>query len=227
MTEIDNTEIPDEFPTETCSFKLQGPAGKLEMLVELQESETPQPAVAVICHPHSLHGGTMHNKVVHIVARALRELGLHTVRFNFRGVGESSGEFDHGNGETADLIAIGGWLRKVLPKHELWLAGFSFGSYVAAKATQKLVTKQLISVAPPVENFEFSALPRPDCPWLVVQGTEDDVVRPEAVFEWIEAMENPAHLVKMPESGHFFHRRLMDLRGLLKNSVRQNLPLSR
>jgi len=156
--------------------------------------------------------------------RSLRELGLATVRFNFRGVGESEGEFADGVGEVDDLLAVVDWVRKVRPDADLWLGGFSFGSFISLKAAQDLPVRQLISIAPPVERYGFDELITPNCPWLVVQGDEDDVVSPQAVFDWVDSLDQKPELVVMEETGHFFHRRLMDLRGLIKNSVQSNLP---
>ena len=206
---------PDTFPTENAEFFLTGPAGKLEVLTDFPAEEPVRPAVAVLCHPHPRHGGTMRNKVVTIMERALRELGLPTVRFNYRGVGESEGEFDDGDGETADLKVVVDWVRRVQPEADLWLGGFSFGAYITVKAAQDLPVRQLISIAPPVERYGFENFVPPNCPWLVVQGDEDDVVSPEAVVSWAEALDQTPSLVMMEGTGHFFHRRLMDLRGLI------------
>ena len=104
------------------------------------------------------------------------------------------------------------------------LAGFSFGSFVAAKAVRHVPAKQLITIAPPVGKYPFDALPYPNCPWLIVQGEDDDVVSAPAVFDWVAGMPEPPTLVRMPDTGHFFHRRLMDLRGAIKNAVKHNLP---
>ncbi len=215
---------PDNLPTEATECFITGPAGKLEVLVDYPEDMTVRPAVVVLCHPHPQHGGTMRNKVVTIMERALRELGLPTVRFNFRGVGESEGEFDDGDGETADLMAVIDWVRSVRPDDDLWLGGFSFGAFVTLKAAQDVPVRQLISIAPPVERYGFSDFVPPNCPWLVVQGDEDDVVSPEAVVTWSEGLDQKPSLVIMEGTGHFFHRRLMDLRGLIKNHVQPNLP---
>lgn len=216
--------VPEAFPDESSTLHLPGPVGVLEVLAEPPEPDVALPVVAIICHPLPTHGGTLRNKVVHMTGRALHEIGLYTVRMNFRGVGASEGEYDKGVGETDDLLAVAEWVQDVLPDHELWLAGFSFGSYVAARAAQKLPVRQLISIAPPVHHYDFAALERPDCPWLVIQGDEDDVVPPENVYEWVESVEPPPQLVKMEETDHFFHRRLMDLRGVIKNGVRHQLP---
>jgi len=210
--------------SESPSFMLPGPAGVLEAASALPAPSDARRGSAIICHPHSQHGGTMHNKVVTIIERSLRELGLATVTFNFRGVGASTGSYDDGRGETDDLLAVAEWVRRVRSGDALWLAGFSFGSYVAARAVEPLQPAQLISVAPPVNRWEFGALQAPSCPWLVIQGEADDVVDPAAVFAFVEAQQAPPTLVRMPETGHFFHRRLMDLRGAIKNGVRANLP---
>jgi alpha/beta superfamily hydrolase len=213
-----------KFPDSRQEFFLRGPAGKLECVADVPDPADERPATIVICHPHPQHGGTMHNKVVTIMERAMRELGLRTIRFNFRGAGDSEGEHDEGYGESDDLFAVTEWVRHSRPNDELWLAGFSFGSYIALRAAQNLKLGQLILIAPAVDRYPFSQLQHPDCPWLVVQGDEDDVVALEDVTCWIEDVEPPPDFLVMEQAGHFFHRRLMDLRGLLKNGVRPNLP---
>lgn len=212
------------FPTTQAELFLAGPAGRIEVVVDLPEPEHARAGVAIVCHPHPVHGGTMHNKVVTMLARAVRELGLATVRFNFRGTGQSEGEYDEGRGETLDLLAVAEWVHRQRPDDALWLAGFSFGAYVSLLAARHLPVKQMISVAPPAGRWDFSAVLAPTCPWLVIQGEEDDVVDPQAVFDWVASMAEPPTLVRMPETGHFFHRRLIDLRGAVKNGVRAWLP---
>jgi alpha/beta superfamily hydrolase len=212
------------FPAAAGEFVLHGPAGAIQAMAGLPDAADARDGVAIICHPHPLHGGTMHNKVVTMLERALRELGLATLRFNFRGVGASAGTHDDGLGETLDLIAISEWVRAVRPGAALWLTGFSFGSFVAAKAARHLSPAQLVLIAPPVGKWPFAALPLPTCPWLVVQGEADDVVSPQAVFDWIAELADPPTLVRMPDTDHFFHRRLLDLRGAVKNAVKANLP---
>lgn len=213
-----------DFPTTRCEFFLRGPTGKLECLADVPDPSDERSATVVICHPHPLHGGTMHNKVVTILERSLRELGLRSIRFNFRGAGESEGEHDEGYGETDDLFAIIEWVRKARPNDDLWLAGFSFGAYISQRAAQNLKLGQLISIAPPVDRYEYSQLQHPECPWLVVQGDEDEVVAMDDVALWVEKLDPQPDFLVMEQAGHFFHRRLMDLRGLLKNHVRPNLP---
>ncbi len=166
----------------------------------------------------------MHNKVVTILERSMRESGLRTVRFNFRGVGESEGEHDDGYGETDDLFTVAEWVRRTRPEDSLWLGGFSFGSYITLRAALNLDIGQLISIAPPADRYPFDSLQHPGCPWLIIQGDEDDVVNIDSIRAWVESIEPLPDLIVMKEAGHFFHRRLMDLRGLLKNGVREHLP---
>lgn len=224
MTDTRTIEEPGEFPQERAEFLLSGAAGLIDCAADVPEPECERKGTIIICHPHPLHGGTMHNKVVTIIERSMRELGLRTVRFNFRGVGHSEGTHDDGYGETDDLFIVAEWVRKTRPDDVLWLAGFSFGSYIALRAALNLDLGQLITIAPPADRFPFESLHHPDCPWLVIQGDEDEIVSVEAVRSWVDSIEPPPDLIVMEKADHFFHRRLMDLRGLLKNGVRGNLP---
>lgn len=217
---------PPRFPDTSGSLLLPGPAGVLEASIELPDAAARR-GVAVICHPNPPEGGSLHNKVVTMTSRALTELGLATVRFNFRGVGQSQGEFDNGRGEVLDLVAVAEWVRKARPEDALWLAGFSFGAWVALLGARQLPVQQMISIAPPVGLRDFSGVLPPPCPWLLIQGETDEVVDAAAVFAWAAQQAPPPTVVRMPETGHFFHRRLLDLRGAIKNGVRKNLPLVR
>lgn len=215
------------FPDESTTLQITGPAGALEVAVDMPDPEaTAQPVVAVICHPLPTEGGTMHNKVVTMVARSLRELGITTVRFNFRGAGNSEGSFTAGPGEIEDLHAVVAWVREQRPNSLLWLAGFSFGAFVSISAADALDPNVLISIAPPVgfDGRDFSDIRIPGMPWLVVMGDADEVVDANAVYAWVERLERDVELVKMPETSHFFHRKLIDLRGAIRNGVRGWLP---
>ena len=205
---------------------LAGPAGAIEAIVEGPEPDAPRrPLVAVICHPLPTEGGTMHNKVVTMTARALHQSGASTVRFNFRGVGASDGSFDDGNGEADDLRAVVDWVRRQRPDAKVWLAGFSFGSYVAYKVAAELKPGMLVMIAPPAgRGYGFDEVTPFDGPWLVIQGEADEVVDPQKVYAWVDGLAQPPELVRMPDTSHFFHRRLMDLRGAVKNGVRPYLP---
>ncbi len=136
------------------------------------------------------------------------------MHFNFRGVGKSAGVFDHGNGEQAAVDPIDH--ARLLPLQAaglpLWLAGFSFGSFVSAISANRLRAEQLISIAPPVQRFDFDRHPLPTCPWLLVMGDADEVVEPQAVFDWAAELPGNARMIRMAGAGHFFHGRLVDLR---------------
>lgn len=228
MSKMILASAPGSFPDQAASFTLSGQAGKLEVAIDVPAKGHARAGAAVICHPHPLHGGTMHNKVVTMLERALRESGLATVRFNFRGVGDSEGTHDAGRGEGDDLATVVDWVRHARPDDALWLGGFSFGSFVALRNAARLGADALITVAPPVgRDWDFSHITLPTCPWLVIQGEADELVDPAAVFAWLKTLERQPSVVRMPETSHFFHRRLMDLRGAVKNGVRAWLPPER
>lgn len=216
------TTLPDD----DALLFLVGPAGRIEAVLDAPAAEVPARALLVIlCHPLPTEGGTMHNKVVTMAARALRECGATTLRFNFRGVGQSEGTFDDGEGELADLRAVAAWAREQHPDKLLWLAGFSFGAWVSLRLANELKAAALISIAPPVgRSWDFSRIELPAAPWLVIQGDADEIVDPQAVYAWVASLPRPPQLVRMPDTSHFFHRKLMDLRGAVKNGVRHWLP---
>lgn len=224
MTPTTYPDDPATFPDEEASFALAGPAGKLEAISNVAAPGEARRGVAIVCHPNPVQGGTMHNKVVTMVERSLRESGLDTVRFNFRGTGASEGHHDEGDGESDDLAAVAAWVRRVRPGDALWLAGFSFGSYVTIRNAARLQAAALVSIAPPAGRFALARVEPPPCPWLVVQGEADEVVEPQAVFDWIDSLPVKPEVVRMPETSHFFHRRLLDLRGAVKHAVQPWLP---
>jgi uncharacterized protein len=202
----------------TERLSIEGPAGALEAVVE--ETGAASPSYGIVCHPHPLKGGTMDNKVVTTVARGLRESGIPTLRFNFRGVGASAGIFDHGAGETLDADAVASWGADRWPGRTLVIAGFSFGGYVALRLAQKGVPRHLITVAPAIGLFDVSGFTVPRCPWLIVQGDADDVVDPAAVIDWVDALSPKPRLVVLPGVGHFFHGHLRDLQNAVVDAIR-------
>jgi alpha/beta superfamily hydrolase len=197
---------------------IEGQAGALEAIVE--ETAVPGSSYGIVCHPHPLFGGTMDNKVVTTVARALHETGIPTVRFNFRGVGASAGEYDQGVGETTDADAVATWGARRWPGRDLVMAGFSFGAYVALRLAQQRVPRHLITVAPALEPFDAFGMAVPRCPWLVVQGDADDVVDPATVIDWVNGLDPKPRLVVLPGVGHFFHGRLRELRDAVVDAIR-------
>jgi len=216
---------PSQFPAEpSTSLNFPGGAGIIEAVVGVPDAKCARQGTVIVCHPNPVQGGTMHNKVVTMACRALRELGLVTVRFNFRGVGLSQGSYDNGRGEALDLLAVAQWVQATHPERKLWLGGFSFGAWISLLGARDLAAAQVVSIAPPAGRWDFSAVLAPSCPWLVVQGDADEIVSPKAVYDWLAKLDRQPTLVKMPDTGHFFHQRLMDLRGAIKNGVRHNLP---
>jgi alpha/beta superfamily hydrolase len=192
---------------------IAGPAGKLQLLQEMPTG--PAQALAIICHPHPLHGGTLNNKIVHQLARTFNQLGAVSVRFNFRGVGDSAGEFDKGRGEVLDLQAVAAWAQRQWPGLPLWLAGFSFGGFVAIMAAAQLQPERLVTVAPAVTYFSDTPLRVSMADWLVIQGKDDDVVPAAAVQAFIQSQNPSPALVLVEGAGHFFHGRL----NVLKQAV--------
>jgi uncharacterized protein len=193
---------------------LTGPAGDIEAVLEWQ-AEAPS-FVAVVCHPHPLFGGTMDNKVVTSLCRTVRDAGGVALRFNFRGVGRSQGAHGAGFTETEDLLAVVSWLRQRWPGLPLWLAGFSFGSWVALRGASALASDgaapaHLLLVAPPVHNNDFDSVEHCGCPLTVVVGEDDEVVPVDEMLAWAGATPMDAALVRFPATGHFFHGRLPDL----------------
>ncbi len=211
------------FPKEPSSFCIEGPQGLLELKTTWIESA--QPLIAVIAHPHPLHQGSMHNKVVTTLMQAFNTLGLSTVRFNFRGVGKSEGHYGNAIGELEDLRAVLNWVMAALPTARIWLAGFSFGSYIAAAMAKEWPVGQLVSIAPPVNQPYFKDLHGIEAPWLVVQGEKDEIIDPEAVWEWAACPPAPLKLIRLPGIGHFFHGYLTELRELLVKELSSNPDL--
>lgn len=200
---------------------LAGPAGAIDCAIDEPAAGVALRGVAVLCHPHPQHGGTMDNKVVQTLARAFVQLGYRAVRFNFRGVGASAGTWDEGPGEIDDALAVIAAQRLAAPDLPLALAGFSFGGYVAAQAAARLADGQpdsqpverLVLVGPATSRFEMPARVAPDT--LVIHGEADEVVPLASTLAWARPQVLP--VLVLPGVGHFFHGQLT----LLKNLVVQ------
>lgn len=193
------------------TLELAGPAGTLEAL--LQECDGGAPAfAALVCHPHPLYGGALHNKVAHRLASTLHGLGGTVLRFNFRGVGRSAGGFDHGRGELEDARAALGWLSARLPGRPLTVAGFSFGAWVAARlAASEPAVGRLVLVAPPVAGADFAAMRTSPVPKLVLQGTADVTCPLSELQPEFATWAGPKRLATIAGATHFFDRRLGEL----------------
>jgi len=185
------------------SHLLDGPAGQLEALVEAPEEREPSEA-SVVCHPHPLYGGTMHNKVVHRIARGLRRRGSVVLRFNFRGVGRSEGAHDHGRGEIEDARTALDWLRRRYPDLPFSLAGFSFGSRVILRLGCELGSAaRLIAVGLPVKS-ETAHLRSCTVPKFFVTSTGDQFAPRDEMEAIFATVAEPKQMIWIGAADHFF-----------------------
>ena len=193
------------------SLFLDGPAGRLEAL--LWTTTQPDPAMAaLVCHPHPLFGGTMHNKVAFHAAKSLHALGLPVLRFNFRGAGLSEGEHDRGRGELDDVRAALDFLVREFPRLPVVLAGFSFGSWVGLRVgSEDPRVTRLIGIGIPVNDSDFSYLRRSKKAKLFVVGTEDRFAERRRVEALVDSLDEPKRLVLVEGAGHFFNGKLDQL----------------
>lgn len=208
-------------------FLLRGPSGAIEARLTNQDQDgvlANRQLVVIICHPHPVHGGTMDNKVVTTLVRTYRDLGIRVISFNFRGVGGSEGAFDNGVGEVDDLLAVVEWAKLEYPESDLLLAGFSFGSSIAAQACFKVAdVRHLLLVAPPVERYPYDHGGYFPCPVTVVQGDCDERVHAEGVYAWVSGLKSSAELIRYEKAGHFFHGYLTHLKQDLPSLIARQL----
>jgi alpha/beta superfamily hydrolase len=189
---------------------LDGPAGRIEAI--LKEPGGPVQRVAIVCHPHPLFGGTMHNKVVYRIAKAFHEAGFAVLRFNFRGVGLSEGTHDEGRGEGDDIIAAMAFMDERFPGAKLWLSGFSFGSAVMIRvACRNPGAAGLVAVGFPVSKYEFQDLAGCCLPKLFVQGSLDQFGPVDQLERVFSALPEPKQLVVVEGADHFFEGHLDEL----------------
>lgn len=217
----------------TNTLCIDAPAGKLEVAPFWQHNNPYHIAtdtLAVICHPHPLYQGTMDNKVVTTLARYARDAGFHVLRFNFRGVGNSTGKHGNAIGEIDDVLAVLTWASKQTQVRKLWLAGFSFGGYIAAKVAMNIAEnplntpwqlKQLTLVAPAVVNFvgrnyDVSHFNLPIDSTLVIYGDNDEIISPTQLAAFCNRYQ--LHSQVIADCGHFFHGKLGQLKRILTTS---------
>lgn len=187
-----------------------GHAGAVELCINGVASPT---AVAMVCHPHPLHGGSLDNKVVFTLARACRDNNIVAVRFNFRGVGRSAGTHDGGVGECHDALAVLALLLAGQPGLPVIFAGFSFGAAIAAQLAQTVPCAGLLLSAPPVPRYGLDGVGVIPVPVLLLQCDDDDVTDSAAVYHWFDAISAPEKvLARWPSGGHFFHGMLPDVK---------------
>jgi alpha/beta superfamily hydrolase len=199
---------------------LPGPAGDLDVRRDEPQGDLPRRGTAVIAHPHPLHGGTLDNKVVQTLARAFVQAGWTAIRFNFRGIGASSGSYDEGRGEIEDMLAV---VQRLAPDGALALAGFSFGAYVTSHVIARLwptrPAEQVVLVGTAASRFAVAPLPADVHERsLIIHGEQDDTVPLSAVFDWARPQSLPVTVV--PGVEHFFHGQLPLLKSLVARHLR-------
>ncbi|MEQ1573288.1 MAG: alpha/beta fold hydrolase [Vicinamibacterales bacterium] len=183
--------------------EIPGPVGSLEVLIDRPPGE-PRAAV-VFAHPLPTEGGSMHTKVVFQAAKALTRIGCVVLRFNFRGVGQSSGQWDEGRGEMEDYRAAVAYMAGRYNGLELWAAGFSFGSYIAmtAGADDDRICA-LIGIAPPVDRYEFASVKLSSKPKFIVHGEQDELISMKLVRHFYAQLQEPKELIEIDRADHLF-----------------------
>lgn len=210
------------------NFFLEGPAGRLEAILWTPSAAARRrpPLAAVVCHPHPLYGGTMHNKVVYQAAKSLDACGLPVLRFNFRGAGLSTGKHDRGVGEQEDVRAALDFLAEQFPGVPLLLAGFSFGAWVGLRVgCEESRVSHLIGLGIPVNSSDFSFLRQCKKPKLFVHGSKDQYGAVEKVKRLVAALPGENHLVVVEGVDHFFAGKLDELDATITNWLREVLHL--
>lgn len=203
-------------------FFFSGKVGQLEAVLSVPAVPTSY-YVAILGHPHSLHLGTMNNKVVTTMARIFSELGIPSIRFNFRGVGQSRGVFDEGIGESHDMQILAHLVLQEMPAVQLIFAGFSFGSYVTYRVAAHCRHALLISIAPPVHHYNFTEFSLGLTPWIIALGDVDEIVPAQLVREFANQIKPSPSLLLFKDTGHFFHGKLVELKHRMMEAVRMQL----
>ncbi len=200
------------------SFLFNGLVGQLEGVLTVPTHANPH-YLALLGHPHPLQGGTMNNKVVTTMARAFKELGVASMRFNFRGVGKSDGTYDAGIGESEDMLQLMRYWQQENPTMRFLFAGFSFGSYVAYRAAANCDSELLLTIAPPVHHYDYDEFGPPN-PWHIFQGDNDEVVPLAYILDFVRRAPLPLSLIRFNDTGHFFHGKLLELKKQLIDCIK-------
>ena len=200
-------------------FFLNSPAGPLEALLWTTASKNPA-RTALVCHPHPLFGGTLHNKVVFQTAKTLHSHGYPVLRFNIRGAGQSAGTHDKGRGEAEDVRAAIDYLAQEFPATPIILAGFSFGAWVGLKVgCEDARVQELIGLGIPANDSDLSYLKNCSKPKLIIQGAKDQFGAKDRVESLFKEMPDPKQLVFIPEADHFFTNKLDQISAAISNWV--------
>ena len=204
---------------------ITGPVGQLDISIQIPQQANAR-SIAILCHPLPTAGGTMNNKVIYTLGQSCHARGIATLKFNTRGTGTSEGQFDHGRGETDDLMAVIDYVCQHLGTEDIWLGGFSFGSFVAYNASKQWHSsarlRQLILIAPPVTRYDYQSSKVFDYPLLLIQGGKDELVDAQDVNDWHvnnKANYPSSEYLMLPEASHFFHGMLIRLRHEISNHL--------
>ena len=197
------------------------PSGYLEGILKAVEEVSQPSYVGLVCHPHPLYGGTMHNKVVFKTAQVLQMLNIPTLRFNFRGVGHSTGTYDEGRGEMDDVRYALEFLSRRYPGIPMLIAGFSFGSWVGLRvAAADDRVQAMIGLGVPARSFDGNTLQGCHKPKLFIHGSEDDIAPYAQAEQWFEQVPAPKSMIVVQEADHFFQNRLEELQRIIIEFVR-------
>jgi uncharacterized protein len=206
------------------SFTIAGPAGKLEAMLWTVAAKEP-PLAGLVCHPHPLFGGTMHNKVVYQAAKAMHRRGIPVLRFNFRGAGLSEGTHDKGRGERDDVRAAVDWLAAEYPGRRIVLGGFSFGAWVGLRVgCEEARVTDLIGLGIQVNDSDLSYLRECAKPKLIVQGGNDQFGSQENVAELFASLPEPKKLVMVENVDHFFAGKLNEAGAAIESWIGERHP---
>jgi len=176
--------------------------------------------IAIVCHPHPLHGGSMTNKVVTTVFKVLEKNCQIAIRFNYRGVGDSAGSYGDTDGEIADLISVITWARTTYGNKHIYLAGFSFGAYISLRVALILEDiDKLISIAPVVHHHDYNNLKEPHCQWEIIVGDEDELILMKDFDAWYDKFAHVSSMQKINGASHFFHGKLIELRNIVDEFI--------
>lgn len=203
----------------TGNLIIEGPAGQLEALLKEPAEEVSR--LVIVCHPHPLFGGTMHNKIVYRIAKAFLNEGFATIRFNFRGTGRSHGAHDEGNGEQDDLRAVIRFAEEKYTGAELWLAGFSFGARVVLSVgCSESRARALVAAGTPVSKYDFSNFDGCDKPKLFVHGGQDEFGSVEDLDKFVAGVSGSSQVKIVKGADHFFKDRLDEVQQIVSEFIR-------
>ncbi len=206
-----------------------GPEGRLEG--RFHKSEEPNSPIAIILHPHPLHGGTMNNKVAYEAFYSFLRMGFSVLRFNFRGVGKSDGTFDNGVGELGDAASALDWLQQQCPDYTMcWIAGFSFGAWIALQLLMRRPEASgFVAISPPAASFDFSFLSPCPTHGVIIQGTHDKVVKEADAYDLYEKLSKQRNsdvsYIPVSAANHFFEGKREELASAIEGYVKSKMQI--